>query len=207
MSPSPDAGLDIQRLTRVASGDASALAELYDHHASMLFGLVCRIVRDRAEAEDVLQEVFLRVWERAGTYNQVLGSPSAWLARVARNRAIDRIRARAVRPELTDSDHLSSNATLDRDDNPELSAALSQQRSVVQSALASLTPQQRKLIEHAYYLGCTQSELAERFSLPLGTVKTRVRSAMLSLRAHLGDTLAGQSHPTPAHNRKDEQPA
>lgn len=207
MPSSADAGPDIQRLTRVAGGDATALAELYDHHASSLFGLVCRIVRDRAEAEDVLQEVFLRVWERAGTYNQVLGSPGAWLARVARNRAIDRIRARAVRPELTDTDHVSTHPTLDRGANPEVSAAVAQRQRAVRGALSSLTPEQRRLIEHAYYLGCSQSELAERFSLPLGTVKTRVRSAMISLREQLEDTWAPRAHPTPPHNRKDEQPA
>jgi len=108
-------------------------------------------VRDSGEAEDVLQEVFLRLWEKAETYDPVLGSPMAWLVRIARNRAIDRVRARRA----------------------------------LRDALARLTREQRVLIEHAFFLGYTQSELAARFKLPLGTVKTRIRTGMLAMREQL----------------------
>lgn len=176
---------DSQRLARVAGGDAAALAELYDRHASMLLGLVCRILGDRAEAEDVMQEVFVRVWERAGSYNSLLGSPGAWLSRIARNRAIDRLRARAVRPEFADSDLATTQAAPERGTNPEAEARVAEERRAVVDALATLQPDQRRLIEHAYYLGFSQSELATHFQLPLGTVKTRIRAGMMSLRTQL----------------------
>src|SRR5712692_7870455 len=92
------ATVDLALLERIARRDGSAIGELYDRHARVLFAVVCRIVRDEGEAEDVLQEAFLRVWQKAGTYDPVLGTPAAWLIRIARNRAIDRLRARQARP-------------------------------------------------------------------------------------------------------------
>ncbi len=185
MSSAAEATADSHRLARIASGDAAALAELYDRHASMLLGLICRIIRDRAEAEDVLQDVFVRVWERAGSYNSVLGSPGAWLSRIARNRSIDRLRARSVRPEFGDSELATTRPAPERGNNPEAGARVSQERRAVADALATLQPDQRRLIEHAYYLGFSQSELAIHFQLPLGTVKTRIRAGMMSLRTQL----------------------
>src|SRR5712692_7719168 len=88
---------DISVIDRVVARDPSAIAELYDRHSRLLFGLILRILKDRGEAEDVLQEVFVQVWTRAETYNVALGAPAPWLVRIARNRAIDRLRAGGVR--------------------------------------------------------------------------------------------------------------
>lgn len=181
----PDPAPAPSLLSRIARGDAAAVGEFYDLHASAVFGLLCRILRDRAEAEDVLQEVFVRVWEHAGSYDPALGSPGAWLARIARNRAIDRLRSRASRPEFSDCTCPEAQATASREVTPDVSASRAETQRVVAAALAALAPEQRHLIEHAYYLGYTQSELAAHFRLPLGTVKTRIRTGMMTLRDYL----------------------
>jgi len=178
-----DTALDISILTRVVGRDERAIGELYDRHHRLLFALILRILRDRSEAEEILQEVFLQVWNRAETYNVALGSPAGWLVRIARNRAIDRLRSNTVRIRAVEQ--APPPAPPKTTANPEASAALSEQQRAVEQALGSLPPDQRQLIEEAYFLGLTQSELAERFKLPLGTVKTRIRTGMLALRERL----------------------
>jgi RNA polymerase sigma-70 factor (ECF subfamily) len=133
----------------------------------------------------VLQEVFFQVWNRSDTYNATLGSPVGWLVRIARNRAIDRLRANAVRSRALDAAPAPKEGA-----SPESAAALSEQQRTVARALETLPPEQRMLIEQAYFLGLTQSELAERWRIPLGTVKTRIRSGMLALREQLSQTLS-----------------
>jgi RNA polymerase sigma-70 factor (ECF subfamily) len=182
---------DLQLLERIALRDADAVAALYDRYARPLYSLVHRIIRDAGEAEDILQEVFLRVWEKADTYDPALGTPMAWLVRIARNRAIDRVRARQARP-VTEPPGAGDSGVADRlldvpaaDPTPERLTRTSEEQRAVAEALSRLAPEQRVLIEHAYFLGLTQSELAERFKLPLGTVKTRVRTGMIAMREHL----------------------
>ena len=177
-----DAALDIAILERIVRRDERAVGELYDRHHRLLFGLILRILRDRSESEEVLQEVFMQVWTRAATYNVALGSPAGWLVRIARNRAIDRLRANTVRLRAVEEAPPPVDATV----TPEVQATQSEQQRAVAGALDALPPDQRVLIEQAYFLGLTQSELAERFKLPLGTVKTRIRTGMLALREHLG---------------------
>ena len=153
----------------------------------LLFGSILSIIRDRSEAEEILQEVFVLVWTRAETYNVSLGPPAAWLVRVARNRAIDRLRANSVRVRAVESAPEPPPA-----ENPESQASASEQQRAVARALESLPVDQRVLIEQAYFLGLTQSELAERFKLPLGTVKTRIRTGMLALRERLSQAFIEQ---------------
>ena len=182
-----DTRTDIALLDRIVARDEQAVAELYDRHHRLLFGLILRILRDRSEAEEVLQEVFVLVWTRAETYNVALGSPAAWLVRIARNRGIDRLRANNVRVRAVEAAPLPVAA-----DSPETRAALSEQQRAVARALESLPPEQRVLIEQAYFLSLTQSELAERFKLPLGTVKTRIRTGMMALREQLSQVFIEQ---------------
>jgi RNA polymerase sigma-70 factor, ECF subfamily len=186
MQYADDARADIALLDRIIARDETAVGELYDRHNRLLYGLILRILRDRSEAEEVLQEVFVLVWTRAETYNVALGSPAAWLVRVARNRAIDRLRSNAVRLRAVEAAPLPEAAA-----SPETRAAEGERQRVVKSALDALPPEQRLLIEEAYYLGRTQSELAERFQLPLGTVKTRIRTGMIALRERLSQTAQG----------------
>ena len=167
-------------LDRIIARDQAAIGELYDLHARLLYGLILRILLDRAEAEEVLQEVFLLVWTRAATYDRALGSPAAWLVGIARHRAIDRFRANSVRARTVESAPLPPAV-----ENSEANAAVTEPQRAVARALDALPREQRELIEQAYFLGLTQSELAERFHLPLGTVKTRIRTGMLALREQL----------------------
>jgi RNA polymerase sigma-70 factor (ECF subfamily) len=177
---------DIALLKRIVDRDAAALGELYDRHHRLLFSLILRMLRDRGESEDVLQEVFVRVWDRAGSYSPALGAPSAWLVRIARNRAIDRLRSRQVRAGLTEPIDLVPPAVdTTASGDPERVTATSEERRAIDVALDDLPPEQRVLIESAFFEGYTQSELAERFDLPLGTVKTRIRTAMQALRKTL----------------------
>jgi RNA polymerase sigma-70 factor (ECF subfamily) len=146
--------------------------------------VICRIVGDRTEAEEVLQEAFVQAWTRATTYNPLLGSPAGWLVGIARNRAIDRLRANAVRARAV--------GALDEPPpvpTPEGTAATGERQREVHRALALLPADQRELIEQAYFLGWTQSELAERHRLPLGTVKTRMRAGLQELRRQLDTKL------------------
>ena len=175
---------DVALLERMTARDQRALAELYDRHAPLLFGLILRILRSRPDAEDVLQEVFVQAWTRTDTYNASLGSPAGWLIGIARNRAIDRLRNNAVRSRTAEQAPAPTAV-----ETPEARAATSERERDVARALASLPPEQRELIEHAYFEGLTQSELADRFKLPLGTVKTRVRTGLATLRGLLQRTL------------------
>jgi len=177
---SSDAAIDAGRVARMARHDAAALSDLYDAHSRVLFGVICRIVGDRTEAEEVLQEAFVQAWTHAASYNPRIGSPVGWLVGIARNRAIDRRRANAVRTRTVEAlDEPAPPLT------PERTAAESQRQREVQRALAELPADQRELIEQAYFLGLTQSELAERYRLPLGTVKTRMRTGLQALRRRL----------------------
>jgi RNA polymerase sigma-70 factor (ECF subfamily) len=185
----PDQRLaDIALLERIAGRDQHALAELYDRHNRLLFGLIVRVLRDRAEAEEVLQEVFLTVWTKAASYNATLGSPVGWLVGLARNRAIDHLRASGVRARTLESVEVPPAG-----DNPEEAASRNEEGGRVKSALDTLPDEQRALLEYAYFRGMTHSELAEAFALPLGTVKTRVRAGMQALRRQLGIAVAHEN--------------
>lgn len=171
---------DVALLARISAQDATALAELYDRHSRLIYGLVLRMLRNQAEAEEVLQEVFVQVWTRAATFHQAAGSPAGWMVGIARNRAIDRLRAAKVRPAGTATANAESGVP-----EAQLGAVGNEQQLDIQRALEALPAGQRDLIEQAYFLGFTHSELADRHQLPLGTVKTRIRSAMQALRDHL----------------------
>ena len=179
---------DISLLQRIAARDTAAVAELYDRHSRLLFGLILRIVRDHGEAEDILQEAFVRVWSQAEKYDSRMGGPLPWIVRVARNCAIDRLRARRVRaaidaPAVGLAAVESAPATAIQ--NPEEAVLDAERRERVTDALAGLPAEQRRLIEAAFFEGYTHSELAQRFGLPLGTVKTRIRTGMLAMRQQM----------------------
>ena len=181
--------IDLNLLQRIAARDTAALAELYDRHSRLLFGLILRIVRDRGEAEDILQEAFVRVWTRAETYDAQVGGPLAWIVRVARNYAIDRLRARRVRASVDapaiDLAAVEAAALATGIQTPEAAVLIAERRRALTDAMAGLPAEQRQLIEAAFFEGYTHSELAQRFGLPLGTVKTRIRTGMIAMRQRL----------------------
>jgi RNA polymerase sigma-70 factor, ECF subfamily len=175
---------DRAALDRLARRDESALAELYDRHARLIYSLALRILRDQGDAEDVVQEVFAQVWDQAGRYDQARGNVAGWLVMLARSRAIDRLRRRQSRPETpnVEPDALEiPDATPLADDQ-----LLASSRAVaVRAAMDGLPLLQRIAIELAFYEGLTHVEIAERLEQPLGTVKTRIRQGLLALRGRL----------------------
>ncbi len=190
--PNEQVQSDISLLERISKRDSSALSELYDKHSTLLYSIIMRILKEKEETEDVLQEVFVNVWERAEMYDEQLGNPGAWLSRIARNRAVDRLRSKnyRTRSKESDIDQHHDYFTADASSNPEHRAILSSQQEEILIALTSLSKDQKDLIEFAYFRGFTQSELADHFKLPLGTVKTRMRTAMSILRQKLRHHLA-----------------
>lgn len=178
------AATDPDLVKRLQSRDPHALAELYDRYGRMVYGLILRVVSDAAVAEDLVQETFLRVWNRAGGFDSERGAIGPWLLAVARNRAIDYRRGPGRRVQNT--------IELNETENPALFASVKSQAPEfdvvdnVKKALRQLEPKQREAIELAYYEGMSQTEIAERMGHPLGTVKTWMRRALQQLRQELG---------------------
>jgi RNA polymerase sigma-70 factor (ECF subfamily) len=182
----PNSAVDRTLLRRIVARDETAVAELYDRHSRMVYSVILRILRSPSDAEDVLQEVFVRVWTRGETYDDRLGSPAAWLVRIARNRAIDRFRSKRARGEAdSPPDTQPHEVPASRDANPEAATHDAATADAVRTALATLPDAQRLLIEAAFFEGYTHQELAGKFDVPLGTVKTRIRSGMMALRERL----------------------
>ena len=177
----PDSAL-IERMT---TGDESALSTLYDRYSAMLFGLLTRILQDREAAEEVLQDMFLQLWRNPGQFDANRGSLPTWLMVVGRNRAISRLRGKRNR-EVMEENEGDFAGTFVSDQNIEDEAVRSELAQKIKSALATLPDEQRQALELAYYEGMSQSEIAAKTGSPLGTVKTRVRTAMISLRQILG---------------------
>lgn len=171
----------VMLIRRAATGEQEALAELYDGTSRWVYGVALRILGDQMMAEEVTVDVFEQVWRQAASYDLDRGKPLAWLLMLARSRAIDRLRSsnqQRQREEPLALDSSSAASIID----PEEELLVSEKRRLVQSALASLRPEQREAVELAYFLGLTQSEIAEQLQLPLGTVKTRIRLGMIKLR-------------------------
>ena len=171
-------------IQQVANQDREAFGQLYDRFSTLVFTLAMRMLKARFDAEDLLQEVFVQVWRQAQSYSAERGSPEAWIVNIARSRAIDKIRSIRRRERslvLTDDPSRAESS-----DNVESSAAESETRLAMNSALANLPEAQRKVLELAYFGGLTQTEIAERLAEPLGTVKTRMRSGIQRLREMLG---------------------
>jgi RNA polymerase sigma-70 factor (ECF subfamily) len=172
----------------VATGDQSALATLYDATNRLIYSLILRVLGDVSSAEEVLIDVYTQVWRQAASYDANRGAPLAWMATIARSRAIDRLRSgwqdqRRKEPLDILGDAQASAAS------PEEMAAASERQSLVREALSLLTPEQREVIELAYYSGLSHSEIAEKLKQPLGTVKTRTRLGMMKLREALAPLL------------------
>jgi RNA polymerase sigma-70 factor (ECF subfamily) len=178
-------------IKQIADGNQSAMTALYDATSRMVFGLVLRILSDRSTAEEVLLDVYTQAWRQARMYDSKRGAPLAWLMTIARSRAIDRLRSgrhdQMARESLETTGALSSNAA-----SPEEATVSSERQKIVRAALELLTPEQREVIELAYYYGLSHSEIAMKLGQPLGTVKTRTRLGMIKLREALGPLSGGQ---------------
>lgn len=175
---------DAELLAAVARRDDGALAGLYDHYASILLALVLRIVRSRTEAEDVLQDVFVQIWQRAGDYDPARGRPFSWLSMVARSRALDRVRSLGFRDRV--AAEIGREPTADAADAVD-AVAEAEEGAIVRRVLTEIPEAQREALLLAYFEGLTQAEIAERTGKPLGTVKTHTRLALGKLRDRLAE--------------------
>ena len=210
MAMSPSGRTDAELVASLVAGDEEALGALYDRHADAIFRAAFRLLGDRGQAEDVLQETILALWNRAETYDASVASLAAWLLTIARNRAVDRLRARARRPVNT---LLSAAAGAAADDtaidrlvaggelvgvaaprpDPAAAAEASWLAGAVREALAAIPGPEREALELAYYHDLSQTEIAARLGWPLGTVKTRTRRALARLRVVLAEVLGPEA--------------
>jgi RNA polymerase sigma-70 factor, ECF subfamily len=216
---------DAVLVREVVAGSQDALAAIYDRHADAVYATASRLTTDRQIAEEVVQETFLALWNRAELFDAKVGSLAAWLHTIARNRTVDRLRAAGRRPNLVP---LSATGGPDEQDGPALDRLVSsgtvlggaavglgpegelaatELRDVLREALAELPETERTAIVLAYREELTQTEIAERLGWPLGTVKTRTRRALLRLRSALADELGPGFEPAPiavpVHERLD----
>lgn len=178
----------IALLQGIARGEQESLATFYEQTNRLVFGLATRVLNDRSVAEEVTMDVYMQVWKQAAQFETLRGAPLSWLMTIARTRAIDRLRASShLRHESETLDNVTHKAA--NEDSPEKKSLYAEQRRIVRAALQHLSAEQRALIEAAYFEGLSQTELAEKFALPLGTVKTRVRAGMQILKKYFAATL------------------
>jgi RNA polymerase sigma-70 factor (ECF subfamily) len=180
-----DAADELQLVERLRAQDQTALDTLYERYSKIVYAIALRIIGQAADAEDVVVDSFWQVWQQAAAYDASRGQLRTWIVTIARSRALDRLRVLRRSP-LADAEEVDvAGREVAADDDPEQSAWLSQQSSIVRAALASLPREQRQALELAYYHGLSQSEVAERLGEPLGTIKTRIRLGMMKLREQL----------------------
>lgn len=185
---SEDVSIEIGLLQGVGRGDQACFEQLYDRFSGVLFTTAYRVLNDQEAAEDVLQDVFVQIWDKAPTYDPARGKPLSWAVTLTRNKAIDRLRSAQRRYRL--QEELQEEGfgreepvlSLDEVDSAEKS-------QIVRNAVMRLTKEQRQAIELAFFSGLTQSQIAEELNQPLGTVKARIRRGMMRLKELIGHRL------------------
>lgn len=185
--PAESTADDIALLQRVARGDRQGLEELYDKFCNVLFTVAFRVLNDQQATEDVLQDVFIQIWEKAPLYDSSRGKPLTWAITLTRNKAIDQLRSIQRRSRLADNAEREYRA-LEEFDGPSAFELVASGESgrLVREALRTLSPENQEVIELAFFSSLTQAEIAERLQQPLGTVKARIRRALMKLRDILG---------------------
>jgi RNA polymerase sigma-70 factor (ECF subfamily) len=167
-------------LDRIAARDKSALAELYEQTSAVIYSVAMRMLGSAHDAEDLVQETFVQIWERAGLFDPMMGSPLGWALAITRNRCIDRVRSYKRRAQMIEDAGEEMRAAVEEGNaTADLSA---EEQGTVRSAVLALPADQRQAIELAFFGGLTHQEIAEKLQEPLGTVKARIRRGMLKLR-------------------------
>ncbi|MGQ0650012.1 MAG: sigma-70 family RNA polymerase sigma factor [Gemmatimonadaceae bacterium] len=193
MSPAPPTPnpSDLQVMSRLIAGDERALGMLYDRYGALAYSLAAAIVPDLADAEEVVADAFAQIWRSAATFDASRGSVIAWISTIVRTRSLDLIRSQKRRARVLDqaaamSDDGTSPGLSTGAASPDREVEVSEAQVLVRRSLADLPPPQRLVLELAYFGGLSQSEIADRLSEPLGTVKTRMRAGMEKMRHALG---------------------
>lgn len=181
-TPTPDGEALTQLLTQVAAGDERAFAELYRRASARLFGICLRMLRDRGEAEEVLQDAWTTAWHRAASFDAGKASAITWLTTLTRNKAIDRLRQR--REQVLD-DPAMLDLLVDEEPTPAVNAQNNQDYGRLRDCLDLLEPRQRRSVREAFFSGATYNELAARCQVPLGTMKSWIRRSLMQLRTCL----------------------
>lgn len=183
---------EIELMKRIQARDDDALEELYDLYKRLLFGMVISIVKKREEAEDLLQEIFVKIWNKADSFDPERGNVYSWIVTLARNSAIDRIRSKGYKTQKKQSESIHNPSfSLEGDKyDPMETTIFSDRAELVKKALDKIPEKQNKVIKIAYYRGMTQSEIADHLDIPLGTVKTRTRQGMMKLKRILGEFIS-----------------
>lgn len=176
---------DGELLRNIAAGDRAAFAEFYDRHATLMFSVAAKILNNSGEAEDVLQETFLQIWEKAGSFDSKLGKASSWVVILVRNKAIDRIRAGQRRSRLAEAAGAEFAVVAEVHDTANEQIHGHDKATLIRSAIGGLPTDQRQAIELAFFSGLTQNEISEKLREPLGTVKARIRRGLLKMRDQL----------------------
>lgn len=181
--PSLDLEAEIELLRRIGAGDLPSFEELYRRFGGMLFATIFRILNQQEAAEDVLQEVFLQIWEKAPLYDPVRGKPLTWIVTLARNKAIDRLRSTQRSHRLQSEVEREAQAFDPTEESNSANALEAVEKGkLVREAVQKLSKDQKEAISLAFFSGLTQTEIAERLGEPLGTVKARIRRGMMRLR-------------------------
>ncbi|MDQ6765656.1 MAG: sigma-70 family RNA polymerase sigma factor [Verrucomicrobiota bacterium] len=181
---------DSELLRQTARGNHESLAELYGRYSGVLLATAFRVLNNAKDAEEVVQEAFVQIWEKASVYDSGRGKPLTWAMTLTRNKAIDRLRRVQRRHRL--QEEIEEEAQIwdrmqERDSSDE--AASNETNDIVRSAVIQLSPDQRRAIELAFFSGMTQQQIAEKLDEPLGTVKARIRRGLMKLRQTLGPKL------------------
>jgi RNA polymerase sigma-70 factor (ECF subfamily) len=180
---------DVELLRQIAAGNRAAFAEFYDCHSTLMFSVASKILNDAGEAEDVLQEVFVQIWEKAGKFDPKLGRAASWTAILVRNKAIDRIRASQRRSRLAEEAGVAHAIAEEVSDSANENFYGHDKAKFIHSAIVELPEEQRQAIELAYFSGLTQDEISKKLNAPLGTIKARIRRGLLKLRDQLEGVL------------------
>ena len=188
-APEPDdRAVELDLLARITKRERAAFEQLYIRYSNILYATAMKFLKEDADAQDVVQDVFIQIWDKAKLYDPAKGKPLTWALTMTRNRSIDRIRAIQRRTRLRDDFEKETVADESAGIREALSGVDASERTqILRDAVARLSPEQRKVIDLAFFGGLTQSEIADRLGEPLGTVKARARRGLMKLKEHLGE--------------------
>ena len=188
-APEPDdRAVELDLLARITKRERAAFEELYIRYSNILYATAMKFLKEDADAQDVVQDVFIQIWDKAKLYDPAKGKPLTWALTMTRNRSIDRIRAIQRRTRLRDDFEKETVADESTGIREALSGVDASERTqILRDAVARLSPEQRKVIDLAFFGGLTQSEIADRLGEPLGTVKARARRGLMKLKELLGE--------------------
>ncbi|MEO8399443.1 MAG: sigma-70 family RNA polymerase sigma factor [Ignavibacteriaceae bacterium] len=178
-------------IEKVANNDESALSNLYDIYSRIVYSFIIKIVKDKQEAEDLLQSVFIQIWEKASSFDKTKGTVYSWVVTMSKNRAIDKIRSKAYKKSRQNVNDIEKVTLIDYKNPSSLDASIAAERSeFLRKAMEQIPEDQKLVLNLAYFEGFTQSEISEQYNIPLGTVKTRMRQALIKLEKLLKPILA-----------------